>query len=285
MYIAIYIKFQENMYELEPLLNNFESICKCRITMHDHHHLLVNPDGTLMVKRERFSHRQTHSDCGYASRHYCINTCMFRYNAKVNRRRCRVCVNHCKYGNIELASPVFRGDTHVFSLFAGMWKYPVSEEEHRRIIQLHCLLPIFVNGLLDEAERIRSSSLRVLSVKEKISEFISDNFNRAISTADLAKHLTLSVSRTCHLVNSCFQCSFSELLTRERIAHAKLFLRQTDYRAGEIAFMCGFSSVEHFNRMFRKKTSLTPLAFRRLFNGGQAGEATALPDTAIHRLS
>ncbi|MBO5899436.1 MAG: helix-turn-helix transcriptional regulator, partial [Lentisphaeria bacterium] len=93
------------------------------------------------------------------------------------------------------------------------------------------------------------------------------NFNRSISTADLAKHLTLSVSRTCHLVNSCFQCPFSELLIRERISHAKLFLSQTDYRVNEIAFMCGFSSVEHFNRMFRNQTALAPLAYRKLLNG------------------
>ena len=251
------------MHELEQLLNNFEALCKCRITLHDHHHLLVNHDGTLMVKKERVSHRQTHSECGYASRHYCISRCMFDYNAKVNRRRCRSCIKYCKYGNIELAAPVFRGDTHVFSIFAGMWKHPVSPEEHRKILQLHTLLPIFVNGLLDEAERIRSNSLRVLSTKEKIKEFVSVNFSRAISTADLARHLTLSVSRTCHLVNSCFECSFSELLTRERIAHAKLFLRQTDYRVSEVAFMCGFSSVEHFNRMFRKKTAQSPLEFRK----------------------
>ena len=250
------------MHELEPLLNDFESLCNCRITLHDHHHLLVNQDGTLMVKKERFSHRQTHPDCGYASRHYCIGQCMFRYNAKVNRLRCRRCINHCKYGNIEIASPVFRGDTHVFSIFAGMWKFPVSKEEHRRIMRLYSLLPVLVNGLLDEAERIRSGSLQTLSTREKIEEFVSANFNRSVSTVDLARHLTLSVSRTCHLVKSYFNCPFSELLTRERISHAKLFLRHTDYRVSEIAFMCGFSSVEHFNRMFRKKMSLTPLQFR-----------------------
>lgn len=250
------------MHELEPFLNDFEALCQCRITLHDHHHLLVNSDGTLMVKKERFSHRQTHSDCGYAGRHYCIAQCMFRFNAKVNRLHCRSCINHCKYGNIELAAPVFRGDTHVFSLFAGMWKHPVSKEEHTRIMRLYSLLPVLVNGLLDEAERIRSGSLRIISVKEKIEEFVSANFNRSVSTADLAGYLTLSVSRTCHLVKSYFQCPFSELLTRERISHAKLFLRHTDYRVNEIAFMCGFSSVEHFNRMFRKKTSQTPLKFR-----------------------
>jgi AraC family transcriptional regulator len=134
-------------------------------------------------------------------------------------------------------------------------------------MQLYSLLPVLVNGLLDEAERIRSGSLQTLSTREKVEEFVSANFNRAVSTVDLARHLTLSVSRTCHLVNSCFQCPFSELLTRERIAHAKLFLSQTDYRVSEIAFMCGFSSVEHFNRMFRNKTSFAPLAYRKLFNG------------------
>ena len=251
------------MHELEPLLKDFEQLCGCRLTMHDHHHLLVNGSGGLMVRRERFSHRQTFSDCGYASRNYCVSQCMFNYNRKVSRTRCRSCINHCMYGNIEVSAPIFKGDAHVFTIFAGLWKYPVDTQTHRKIMQLHNLLPVFARGLLEEAERIRSNSLRTITLKENIEAFISDNFNRSISTADLAEHLKLSVSRTCHLVKEHFNTPFSELLTNERISHAKLFLHHTDYRMNEIAFMCGFTSVEHFNRVFRKTAGTSPGAFRK----------------------
>ena len=61
---------------------------------------------------------------------------------------------------------------------------------------------------------------------------------------------------------------FSELLTRERLAHAELFLRHTDYRIGEIAGMCGFASVEHFTRMFRRRRGMSPGEFRRSVRRG-----------------
>ena len=263
MYIAEHRSFQQKMHELEPLLKDFEELCSCSLTMHDHHHLLVNGAGELMVNRERFSHRKSYDACGYASRNYCVSQCMFRYNRKVERTRCRSCINCCMYGNIEVAAPVFKGNTHIFTIFAGLWKYPVSREQHKQIMHLHNLLPVFAHGLLAEAERIRCGTIQNMTLKGEIEKFIADNFNRGISTADLAKHLKLSVSRTCHLVKEYFNTSFFELLTKERLSHAKLFLNHTDYRMNEIAFMCGFSSVEHFNRMFRKKIGMPPGKFQK----------------------
>ena len=251
------------MLELEPLIKDFEALCECTLTMHDHHHLMFNGAGELMVKHDRFSHRKTYDACGRAGRNYCVSRCMFQYNNKVSRTRCRSCINHCRYGNIEVASPVFKGNTHLFSLFAGLWKYPVSPNDREKIRRLHNLLPVFARGLLDEAERIRCSTTQNLTVKGEISKFISDNFCSNISTADLSRHLKLSVSRTCHLVKEYFNISFMELLTDERLAHAKLFLHHTDYRMNESAFMCGFASVEHFNRMFKKKAGISPGKFRQ----------------------
>lgn len=263
MYIAIYRSFQQNMHELEPLLTDFEMLCSCRLTMHDHHHLLFNGSGERMVKKERFSHRKSFDACGYASRSYCVSRCMFQYNNHILRTRCRSCIKRCMYGNIEVAAPIFNGNTHIFSLFAGLWKHPVTSADHEKIMRLHNLLPAFAEGLLREAERIRCSTIQNVTTKGEIKNFIAANFNSDISTADLAKHLKLSISRTCHLVKEYFNTSFSELLTAERLSHAKLFLLHTDYRINEIAFMCGFSSVEHFNRMFKKKIGTSPGNFRK----------------------
>ena len=256
------------MFELEPILRDFEQLCGCRLTLHDHHHLLVNRDGTLMVGESRSSHRRTFPACNRANRQYCVAHCMFEYNHVVEARRPRCRINHCREGHIEVAVPVFRNGRHVLSLFAGLWHAPVPKEERPRIVSLCRLLPVFAEGLLAEAERRRAAGPESAALQETIRAFISDNFNRAVSTPDLAKHLALSVARTCHVVRETCGAPFSELLTRERLAHAELFLRHTDYRIGEIAGMCGFASVEHFTRMFRRRNGMSPGEFRRSVRRG-----------------
>ena len=251
------------MLELEPLLCDFETLCGCRLTLHDHHHVLVLPDGTPMFRPDRTSHRRTYPECARASRAYCVAHCMFEYNANVERARPRWRIDHCREGNIEVAAPVFRNGRHVLSLFAGLWRAPVPPAERKRIAALRRLLPLFAEGLLAEAERLRAASPGHATQRERIRAFVADNFNRPVATADLAKFLALSTARTCRVVRETCGATFSELLTRERLSHAELFLRDTDYRIGEIAGMCGFASVEHFTRMFRRQNRMSPGEFRR----------------------
>ncbi|MBQ6599290.1 MAG: helix-turn-helix transcriptional regulator, partial [Lentisphaeria bacterium] len=191
------------------------------------HHVLTGPDGTPMFRPERTSHRKTYAVCGKANRQYCIAHCMFRFNAEAERTRIRCRINHCRKGNIEVA------------------------------------VPVFPDGLLTEAERFKAAVPGHAAQKEKIRAFIAENFNRKISTSDLAGHLSLSVTRTCHTVRETCGKPFSELLTDERLAHAELFLRHTDYRIGEIAELCGFPSVEHFTRTFHRRNRMSPGQFRK----------------------
>ena len=249
------------MFELEPILCSFETLCGCRLTLHDHHHVRANPDGSLMFQPQRNSHRKTYSECRQVPRQYCIEHCMFQFNAEAERTRMRCKINHCRAGNIEVAVPVFRNGRHVLSIFAGLWKRPVPEAE--RIRELCRLLPVFADGLLVQAERYRTAVPDHAVQKEKIRSFIAENFNRPVSTADLARFLSLSVVRTCHVVRKSCGKSFSELLTDERLNHAELFLRQTDYRIGEIAELCGFQSVEHFSRTFHRRNGMSPGQFRK----------------------
>ena len=218
------------------------------------------------VSKIRFSHRQTYAECSRPCRQYCVNHCMNEYNDSVERTRRRYCINHCREGHIEVAAPVFRNGRHVLSLFAGLWHWKTSPDEHWRIMSLCRLLPVFAEGLLAEAERTRQEvDWGRQTQKERILAYVTENFNRPVSTADLARHLSLSVTHTCHLVSELCGCSFSELLTQERMKHAELFLRHTDYRVREIAFMCGFASVEHFNRIFKCWNQLSPKQFRKKF--------------------
>ena len=265
------------MFELEPVLCSFEKLCGCRLTLHDHHHVLANPDGTPMFEQQRNSHRKTYSACSQVSRQYCIEHCMFKFNAEAERTRTRCRIDHCRAGNIEVAVPVFRNGRHVLSIFAGFWKSPLSEAERIRIRELCRLLPVFADGLLVQAEQYRIAVPGHAVQKEKIRSFIAGNFNRAVSTADLAGFLSLSVVRTCHVVRKTFGKSFSELLTDERLNHAELFLKQTDYRIGEIAELCGFQNPEHFSRTFHRRNGMSPGQFRKSADRGGRLEKSVGP--------
>lgn len=251
------------MFELEPILRSFETLCGCVLTLHDHHHVLTNSDGAPMFQLQRISHRETYPACRQTNRQYCVDHCMFKFNAEAERTRTRCRINHCRAGNVEVAVPVFRNGRHVLSIFAGLWKFPVSEAERIRIRELCRLLPVFADGLLAQAEQYRIAIPDYAVQKEKIRSFIAENFNRPVSTTDLAGFLSLSVVRTCHVVRETFGKSFLELLTNERLNHAELFLRQTDYRIGEIAELCGFQTPEHFSRTFHRRNGMSPGRFRK----------------------
>lgn len=50
------------------------------------------------------------------------------------------------------------------------------------------------------------------------------------------------------------------------IERGKELLATTSLSVGEIAYKLGFSYPQAFNKLFKNKTSLSPLAFRQSFN-------------------
>ncbi|WP_232767045.1 helix-turn-helix domain-containing protein [Geminisphaera colitermitum] len=133
----------------------------------------------------------------------------------------------------------------------------------KKIRRLCSVLPVFGEGLLRQAEVLRSRPEDGFRYREEIAEFVEANFNQSISVADLARRLSLSVSRTCHLTKALFGKSFSEMLTAERLDHARIHLTNSDYRIGEIGLLCGFGSAEHFCRMFTRHCKMPPGEYRK----------------------
>jgi AraC-like DNA-binding protein len=49
------------------------------------------------------------------------------------------------------------------------------------------------------------------------------------------------------------------------IEKAKLFLSTTDLFVAEIAYSLGFEYPQSFNKLFKKRTEISPLEFRKQF--------------------
>lgn len=57
--------------------------------------------------------------------------------------------------------------------------------------------------------------------------------------------------------------NLSEYITTKRIVRAKELLLETDDNISSIAERCGFDSLPHFHRMFKRMLGMTPAAYRR----------------------
>jgi AraC family transcriptional regulator len=188
---------------------------------------------------------------------------MDEFNERIKKSHRDFYFKHCRKRYWEMAVPVYRNGSCVLVVFAGLYNPNTDREKMQRTKQL---LPFFVSGICELAEKTQEKDILGNSLRKKIKSYVKENFNQPISTRDLAIHLSLSVTRVCHLVKTSFGKTFSEMLTEERIRHAELFLKQSDFRIKEISGLCGFQSPEHFNRVFRSATGKTPGTFRNSDN-------------------
>lgn len=92
-----------------------------------------------------------------------------------------------------------------------------------------------------------------------INEFYSDD----LSIEDVSKRFMLSQSYFSYLFKSITSKTFTEYLNGMRVSKAMELLRSTDKRVLDICYEVGFNNVNHFNRLFRQQTGISPLAYRK----------------------
>lgn len=88
--------------------------------------------------------------------------------------------------------------------------------------------------------------------------FISKNYNRDISIADIAASCNLSESHFRKLFHQNFNCGPLEYLNDLRLSATDRMLKTTDMQISQISEMCGFSSLSSFNRLFKRRFGISP---------------------------
>ena len=88
----------------------------------------------------------------------------------------------------------------------------------------------------------------------------------------VAKAMHVSTFYFCKLFKKATGLTFTDYLGRVRIEKAKTLLFNPHLRITEIAYVVGFQSLTHFNRVFRKLTGESPSLFRA--NGIQTSRAS-----------
>lgn len=100
---------------------------------------------------------------------------------------------------------------------------------------------------------------------DKIQVFISSNFRSELTLATLAKQFFISPTYLSRLFRQETGLGLVEYINSVRMMHAKRLLENTTMRITEISMQSGFATAEHFTRVFKAGTGLSPQQYRKFY--------------------
>lgn len=113
------------------------------------------------------------------------------------------------------------------------------------------------------SDQLKYDSRRI----ERVFEYLNSNFNQQITLNDVAKIANMSEVSFSRFIKRHTGYSFIDSLNEIRLGHVSRMLIDTNQTIAEVAFRCGFNNMANFNRIFKSKKGITPLEFRRNYDG------------------
>ncbi|MBB2482300.1 helix-turn-helix domain-containing protein [Bacillus sp. APMAM] len=96
-----------------------------------------------------------------------------------------------------------------------------------------------------------------------ILAYINEHLGEALSLTELANKSLVSTSHFSRIFKQKTGMGLIEYLNTKRIIKAKELVLTTTYTVSQIAERCGFESVSHFHRIFKKYLKMTPATYRK----------------------
>jgi transcriptional regulator GlxA family with amidase domain len=93
--------------------------------------------------------------------------------------------------------------------------------------------------------------------------YIEANYNENITLSHIAANAQLNHTSLTELMKQEFGCTAIEYLMQYRISVAKKQLAFTEVPIKDITAMVGFKTVQHFGRIFKEHTGVTPAEYRK----------------------
>ena len=112
----------------------------------------------------------------------------------------------------------------------------------------------------------RSTDIMAIEDADVIAaiHYISEYATQGISVVEVANHVHLSRSTLCRMFQKELKHSPKEEIIKVRLNHAMFLLAKSRLTIRAIAKQCGYKTVEHFLSIFKSKTGVTPMEYRKL---------------------
>ncbi|HUB68570.1 MAG TPA: helix-turn-helix domain-containing protein [Candidatus Methylacidiphilales bacterium] len=139
----------------------------------------------------------------------------------------------------------------------------LSRQQYEGVVRL---LEIFAQHLSVFANQImvhqRNAEPPMIS---RAKNYINSHQTGSISLDEVARALNVSTFYFCKMFKKTTGLTFTDYLSRARVEKAKNLLLNPHVRVSEAAYECGFASLTHFNRTFKRVTGASSTVFRKGF--------------------
>lgn len=182
-----------------------------------------------------------------------------------------------KEGNFDVFS-TFQSDTHLLRLdgseqstVEGLFDRMVHESLRQppgyayyvKILLIELL--IYLKRKADSSQHQHAACPQQVHPKSiAIVNFINENYSQRITLDSISRQFYISPSYFCKMFKDSTGFTLVEYVNNVRIKEARLLLRNTDAKMGDIAERVGFESLTHFGRIFKELTGYTPLKYRHM---------------------
>lgn len=103
---------------------------------------------------------------------------------------------------------------------------------------------------------------------QEIIQFIDGNYGNSIRLDILENWFHMDRFHICRVFRQVTGFSVMEYVQHRRIIEAQKMLKKTPIPIIQICFDCGFHNIQHFYRVFRKITGMTPDRYRKQYRSG-----------------
>lgn len=133
------------------------------------------------------------------------------------------------------------------------------------LVNARCLLITLIISLWKSGECGDMLMGSAYSIAHAFKTLVDENFRKHKTVSFYAARLCITPNYLGIICRKSFNKSALEII-QERVLHeAKQLLHSTRKSIKEIAFDIGFPKLTYFSYFFKSKTSLTPVAYRKLF--------------------
>ncbi|MFD0679130.1 MULTISPECIES: helix-turn-helix domain-containing protein [unclassified Paenibacillus] len=98
---------------------------------------------------------------------------------------------------------------------------------------------------------------------KEILLYIDDHLFNDIGLSTVSRKASVTPAHFSRVFKQTIGMNLTEYIMTKRIIRAKELLNITDHNISLIAEMCGFETLPHFHRMFKRVLGITPAAYRR----------------------
>ncbi len=165
--------------------------------------------------------------------------------------------------NLSEANPIFTydKDEKVKEYLENLYRSSRSSgyKEYAMIGYLYLFLSCIA------APKIEKSKAKEEYIKNAV-EYIENNCFYRLTVQDVAQHVGVEHSYLFRIFKEKMGCSISTYISKRKIDKSKMLLSKSKMPITEIANSLSFSSVAHFSKAFKKATTVSPMAYRKMFS-------------------